>query len=201
MVARKGSESMAKRILSVLAHPHEDSLCAALHDVYVGAAKAAGAEVRTLDLKSLDFDLSFGGYRHGRELEPALQGAQEDILWAEHLVFVYPVWWGAMPALLKGFIDRTFLPGFAFRYREDSPMPARLLDGRSARVVITMDAPVWYYRIANRGAAETVMKKCVLQFSGVKSVAVTRFGAVRESTEARRAIWLDQMRRLGSSLS
>ena len=192
---------MPRKILTVLAHPGADSFCAGIHEAYVEAATSAGAEVRTLDLKSMDIDLSFGGYRDKRELEPALQAAQDDITWAEHIVFVYPVWWGAMPALLKGFIDRTFLPDFAFSYRDDSPMPARLLNGKSARIIITMDAPVWYYRIANRGAAETVMRKCILEFSGIKPVAVTRFGAVRESSDAKRAAWLEEIRKLGANLS
>ena len=106
---------MAQRILVILGHPSESSLCAGLAQSYIEGARAAGAEVRLLALGALTFDpLLHAGYRGEQALEPDLQAAQAQITWAEHLVWVYPTWWGAMPALLKGFIDRVFLPGFAF---------------------------------------------------------------------------------------
>ena len=80
-----------------------------------------------------------------------LQAAQAQIAWAGHLVWVYPTWWGAMPALLKGFIDRVFLPGFAFKHHQGSSRWDKLLAGRSAELLVTMDTPPWYYRWVQRG--------------------------------------------------
>ena len=122
---------MAQRILVILGHPSADSLSAALAQSYKEGAQAAGAQVRLLDLGALAFDpILRAGYRGEQALEPDLQAAQAQITWAEHLVWVYPTWWGAMPALLKGFIDRVFLPGFAFKYRQGSSLWDRLLAGR-----------------------------------------------------------------------
>jgi len=124
-----------------------------------------------------------------------LAAARDDILWAEHLVFVYPPWWGGLPALLKGFIDRVFLPGFAFRYRKDSPWWDRLLAGRSARLLVTMDTPPWYYRWVYRMPGHNQMKRTVLEFCGIRPVRIDGFGPVKGSTPGRRAQWIEVARR------
>ena len=92
------------------------------------------------------FDLDFNsilkhGYRQWTELEPDLLMIQQDIVDADHLVFEYPTWWGTCPALLKGLIDRVFLPGFAFKYRDNSLFWDKLLKGNTARLIVTMDTP------------------------------------------------------------
>jgi NAD(P)H dehydrogenase (quinone) len=136
-----------KHILLILAHPAQSSLCRALAEAYRKGAAEVGHEVRFLALGELAFDpILHDGYSTLQPLEPDLVAAQEAINWAQHLVFVYPTWWGAIPALLKGFFDRVFLPGFAFGYRDNSPFWDRLLAGRSAHLLVTMDTPPWYYR-------------------------------------------------------
>ncbi|MEI7889708.1 MAG: NAD(P)H-dependent oxidoreductase, partial [Actinomycetes bacterium] len=119
-------------------------------------------------------------------LEPDRVAAQEAISWAEHIVFAYPVWWGTMPAILKGFVDRVFLPRFAFKYREDSPLWDRLLKGRSAQLLLCMDTPRWYYRLAYRNSGHILMSRNILKFCGIKPVKIKTFGPVR--APARRAV-------------
>jgi len=118
-------------------------------------------------------------------------------LWAQHLIFVYPTWWGGMPALLKGFIDRTFQSGFAFKYRSDSPFPDQLLKGRTAELLVTMDSPPWYYRFINGAPGHKQMKRTILAFCGIKPVKVHSLGPVRGSSEAKRQAWLELATRLG----
>ena len=137
------------------------------------------------------------GYARIQELEPDLLAAQAAVTWAQHIVFVYPTWWGGMPALLKGFIDRVFLPGFAFRYREDSPFWDRLLTGRSAHLLVTMDTPPWYYRLVYRMPGHNQMKRTILEFSGIKPVAVSSFGPVKGSSQQQREKWLGKAREYG----
>jgi putative NADPH-quinone reductase len=134
------------------------------------------------------------------ELEPDLQNAQEKIKWADHLVWVHPVWWGSLPALLKGFIDRVFLPGFAFKYRENSVMWDRLLSGKTAHIITTMDSPVWYYKLFTGKPGINQLKKATLEFCGVKPVKVTCMGMVRKSTELSREKWLLKIKKAGSRL-
>ena len=105
-----------KKVLVINGHPREGSLNDALEEAYVKGVRGAGGEARVLRIRDLDFDVSFAGYQPGHgELEPDLKAAQASIAWSEHLVFLLPVWWGNWPALLKGFLDRVLLPGYAFR--------------------------------------------------------------------------------------
>ncbi len=190
---------MAKRILIILGHPDSDtSFCAALAHHYLQGASAAGADIRELHLGTLQFDpVLRTGYRGAQTLESDLQQAQQDILWAEHLVFIYPCWWGSLPALLKGFIDRVFLPGFAFKYRKNSPLWDKLLVGRSAELLVTMDTPAWYYRLVYRNAGISVMKKNILEFSGISPVRTLTFSPMISSKEQLRDQWLEQAQRAG----
>lgn len=190
---------MKKRILIILGHPDSDtSFCAALAHHYLQGASANGADIRELHLGTLQFDpILRKGYRGSQGLENDLQQAQEDIQWAEHLVFVYPTWWGTIPALLKGFIDRIFLPGFAFKYRKNSPLWDKLLAGRTAELLVTMDTPDWYNRLIYRNAGISVMKKNILQFSGITPVKVRTFGPLISSKEKHRDRWLDDAYQAG----
>lgn len=184
---------MSKRILVILGHPSHDSFCGALTERYVQAAKDAGHQVRELRLGSLDFDpILREGYRQVQPLEADLLQAQADITWAEHLTFVYPIWWGAIPALLKGFFDRVFLPGFAFKYRPGKAFPEQLLRGRSADLLVTMDTPPWYYRWVYRMPGLHQMRKTTLAFCGIRPRKPLTFGPILGSTERQRETWLKQ---------
>lgn len=195
------AEVEKKRILVILGHPDTNSLNGALADEYARGATLAGASVRRLALGSLAFDpILRYGYKQLPDTEPDLKWAQESISWAEHLTFVYPVWWAGVPSLLKGFIDRVFLPGFAFRYRKGLAYE-RLLAGRSARLIVTTDAPVWYHKWFLGAPDIRSLRKGTLEFSGIKPVSTTVFGPVRSSTSAIRQGWLDRVNRLGASMT
>jgi putative NADPH-quinone reductase len=194
----KQMPSTPKRILIVMAHPGSNSLTQALAEEYQRGAIKSGAEVRYLSLSELDFDpVLKEGYRGKQPMEPDLTKAQKDILWAQHLVFVYPIWWGAMPALLKGFIDRIFLPGFAFKYRKDSVWWDKLLAGRSARLITLMDTPPCYFRWVYRMPGHNQMKRTILEFCGVKPVRISSFGPVRGADEKQRENWLRKVYQTG----
>lgn len=186
-----------QRILVILGHPAPASLCAGMARAYAEGALDAGAEVRFLDVGQLAFDPLFLGYGAAQPLEPDLAAAQADIRWAGHLVWVYPIWWGAMPALLKGFIDRTFLPGYAFKYRAGSPLWDRLLAGRSGELLVTMDSPPWYFRWVTRMPGHHQMKKAILEYCGIRPVRVHSFGPVRTASKERLAGWVAHARDLG----
>ena len=189
---------MTKRTLIILGHPASDSFCGSLVNRYAEGAKEGGSEVKIIRLSELSFNPILNqGYRNTQDLEPDLVAAQQDILWAEHLVLVYPLWWGAMPALLKGFIDRVFLPQFAFRYRKNSVLWDKLLAGRSAHVLVTMDTPPWYFRWVYRMPGHHQIKQTILEFSGIKPVKIFSFGPIRGSSEHKRKSWAEKARRLG----
>lgn len=188
------------KILILNGHPNPDSLCAALAGAYKKGALEAGATVEEIEIGKLNFNPNLAyGYTKRMELEPDLLEAWEKIQRAGHLVWVHPVWWGGIPAVMKGFIDRLFLPGMAFKYRENSPFWDKLLKGKSARIIATMDTPWWYYRFIFGRPSINQMKNTVLGFCGISPVKVTGFSPVRHSTEAKRAQWIDAAYRLGKA--
>ncbi|MBX3243358.1 MAG: NAD(P)H-dependent oxidoreductase [Acidobacteria bacterium] len=187
-----------KKILIINGHPDRESYCHALAEAYKRGALASGSELKEIVIADLQFNpnLQFG-YRKRTELEPDLLAAREMILWAEHLVWIYPVWWGSFPAILKGFLDRVFLPGFAFKKRENSLMWDTLLTGRSARIISTLDQPVWFYWLVNRRPTYWAMKRMTLNFCGIKPVKATTIGPIRLSKPAWREKWLKKVEKLG----
>jgi putative NADPH-quinone reductase len=186
------------RTLIILGHPDKKSFSASLADAYEKGAKEKGGEVMRINLIDLKFDpILRSGYSRVQNLEPDLVEAQRLIKWASHLVFVFPVWWSAPPALLKGFIDRVFLPGFAFQYRENSLTWDKLLTGKSSRMIITSDAPVAWLYLAYFHPAVNMMKKAVLEFCGVSPVSITSFGSIKNLDDRKRKILLDKSYREG----
>lgn len=186
-------------LLVINGHPNGHlSLCGALANAYLEGAREAGHQANALILSELDFAQSFKGYGAHTPVEPDLRKAQDSVRAATHLVFVYPNWWGAMPALLKAFIDRAFLPGFAFSYRaKDSLLWNKLLPGKTARLIVTMDTPPWYYRWIYKAPGDRLMRQNILGFCGIKPVKSTHFGPVKLSTPAQRDTWIEHCRRLG----
>ena len=190
---------MKKNILVILGHPDTNSFCGSLTKAYIDSAKVSGSEVRELQLGELKFDpILWNGYNKIQELEPDLTKAQELIQWSNHIVFVYPNWWGAMPALMKGFLDRVFLPGFAFKYRENSQLWDKLLSGRTAHLMVTMDTPPWYYRWIYHRPGHNEMKRTILGFCGIKVVKISEFALIKNSSQQQREKWITKATELGS---
>lgn len=188
---------MSKRILILSANPKQDSLGQHLAQTYAKAAKQ-NHHVRLIKLSELDFnpDLS-GGYASDSPMEPALVSFQDAITWCNHLVIVTPIWWGSLPAKLKGLIDRTFLPGFAFQYEKGKLRPKKCLTGKTARIIMTMDTPPWYYKLIQGAPAVRQLKQCTLEFVGLTQVKSTMFGPVISATERSRSSWHLQVETLG----
>ena len=191
-----------KKILIINGHPDKESLCFALAESYKKGADASGIECKLVHLIDLQFNpiLTYG-YRVVSELEPDLIKIQQEILEADHLVIVYPNWWGTYPALLKGFIDRVFLPNFAFKYLKDSPLPAKLLKGKTARIIVTMDTPKWYYWLINKSPGHNSMKKAILEFCGISPVKISSFAIVKSSDDKERKRWIDEVEKLGKKMA
>ena len=181
---------MSKNIVVILGHPDSNSYCSSLAEAYTQTASAQGHEVKLFKLGDASFDpILHHGHNQRQELEPDLVEMREAILWASHIVILYPIWWGSIPALLKGFFDRTFLPGFAFRYRKNSVWWDRLLAGRSAHLIVTMDTPPWYYRWIYKMPGHNQMKITILEWCGIKPIKISSFGPLRNSTDQQREKW------------
>lgn len=192
--------TVSKNITVILGHPDRSSFCATLAEAYARSASEAGHAVRLFRVGDMAFDpVLHHGYNKRQELEPALKELQEAITWSRHLVFVYPIWWGGIPAGLKGLIDRVFLPGYAFKYRKGSQLWDRLLSGRSAHIISTMDTPPWYFRFGYRMPGHHQMKKTILEFCGIRPVKISSFGPIRFATDRQRTKWLQKVKEYAKS--
>ncbi|OLU27409.1 NAD(P)H dehydrogenase [Pseudomonas sp. PA15(2017)] len=192
-------EGDGKRILMIIGSPKSDSLCHSLAEAYAQGARTEGHVVRQIRLGELSFDpVLHEGYSQSQALEPDLLEAQRQIHWAQHLVFVYPVWWGGLPAQLKGFFDRVLLPGFAFKYRSDSQRWDKLLSGRTADLLVTLDTPRWYFHWIYGAPAHRQMKRTILGFCGIRTRHLQTFSPVRPSSENQRQNWIRRAELLGS---
>lgn len=190
-----------KKILIINGHPDKESYCNSLAEAYMNGVSTTSAEVKEIIVADLKFNPNLKyGYRKRTELEPDLVEAWEKIKWADHLVWVYPVWWGSYPAILKGFIDRLFLPGLAFQKRENSVWWDKLLTNKTARIISTLDQPAWYYWLVYRQPSNNAMKKLTLKFIGIKPVRVTTIGPIRLSKQKFREKWIEKVQLLGAKL-
>lgn len=190
----------SKRITVIQGHPDNagEHLCHALADAYRHGAEAAGHEVRSIDVAALSFPLinSREDFEHG-ERPAAIREAQSMIRTSDHLLFVYPLWLGTMPALLKAFLEQVFRYDFAFEPQPDGRF-RRLLKGRSARIVVTMGMPAAAYRWYFGAHSVKSLERNILKFAGIAPVRETLFGMVQNVGADRRQRWLERMRRLGA---
>lgn len=181
-------------VLVIDAHPDPSSLTAQLAASY---AAGAGDTAVALVLRDLDFDLTLRtGYRTPQDLEPDLARAQELLEWADHVAVFTPVWWGSVPALLKGFFDRTLERGWAFRYKENG-MPEGLLAGRTGRLAVTSDSPRWYLPLVGDTTVKQVRGR-TMEFCGIKPTKLTRYADVRNRSEDQLATWIREAADLGA---
>lgn len=188
-----------RRICLIQGHPSraQPHFCHALAAAYAQGARAAGHEVREINVADLDFPL----LRERAEWEEspppaAITRAQQDVAWAEHLVIVYPLWLGALPALLKGFFEQLLRPGFAFRGAVGGGV--QLLRGRSARTIVTMGMPGIVYRLWYRAHTLRAFERNVLRFVGIRPCRHSVVGMVEGLSDLARAEWLAHLRSLGA---
>ncbi len=191
----------AKRILIICGHPDPapERFCRALADAYAQGATRAGHSVRRIDVAQLDMPLlrTKDDFEKGQPPE-SIARSQGDILWAQHLVFVYPLWLGTLPALLKGFLEQVFRPAFAFAGDTSKGQWTKLLKGKSARIVVTMGMPALFYRWYYGAHGLRSFKRNILSFGGIGPIRETLIGMV-EAGPVKGKTWLAKLSKLGAA--
>jgi len=188
-----------KKVLIVNGHPDKLSFNYVLSEAYQLGLEKTVNQTEILNIADLDFNpnLQFG-YREITSLEPDLLKAIDQIKQADHIVWFFPMWWYGYPALMKGFVDRTFLPGIFFKYEKGKIFPKKLLKGKTARLVITADTVRWYDRLFMKSPAINQFKKGTLEFCGVSPVKVSYIAPIKTSKPSFREKWLINMEKLGA---
>lgn len=197
---RRRGHLMGIPILIVQGHPdcRHQHLCHALAEAYGDGARSAGHAVEMLEPARLSLPLLTSAAEWGAAAPPALAGPQEAIRRARHLVFVYPLWLGDMPAVLKGFLEQVARPGFAIAQASRNPLHAGLLVGRSARLVVSMGMPAPLYRWFYGAHSVRLMQRNILGFAGIAPVRATLVGNAGAMTPERAELWCARLRRLGA---
>lgn len=190
---------MGKRILILIGHPDPapERYVRALATAYAEAAQKAGHEVRYFDLA----EHAIAPLRSREDwmqpsTEPSVLAAQQAIEWAQHLLLLYPLWLGDVPAALKALLEQTLRPGFAFERSADGKVGKSRLKGRSVRIVVTMGMPGFFYRLVYRAHSLKSLRRNILAFCGLGPVRSSVIGLV-EGSAARREHWLGQLAELG----
>jgi putative NADPH-quinone reductase len=192
--------AVLRRVVVIQGHPDpaRKHFCHALADAYADGARESGHEVRRIEIAQLDFPL----LRTKEDFEggttpPSLRSCQADLGWADHLVLIYPLWLGSMPALLKAFLEQVFRPGFAFEGEAAAGRWRKRLRGKSARIVVTMGMPTLVYRWYFRAHSLKSLERNILGFCGIGPIRETLIGMVETIGQRRRSAHLSKIRDLG----
>lgn len=191
---------MAKRIVILQGHPDAQTrhFGHALADEYAKGGQDGGYDVRRIEVARIEFPLLRTREDFEKGTPPdSIKQAQDLIRWADHLAIFYPLWLGSMPALLKGFLEQTFRPGFAFEYQKSGGMAKKLLTGKSARIIVTMGMPAMVYQWIFMAHSLKSLRRNILSFCGISPIKSTLIGNIEGMTEKQRMGWLDEVRGLG----
>ena len=193
-------KEMVKNILIIVGHPAGNSISDQIAEEYAAGAKKSGHQAEIIRLGRLRFDpILHDGYQKVQSLEPDLREVRAKIKSANHLVWVFPIWWFNLPAILKGFLDRLFLPGFAFAYHKTGRGHDRLLTSKTSSIIMTTGWPGLYYKLAGAAGGRALVG--TLKFCGIKPVRQYIFGGLANFSEKKLRLILVKAKELGRRVS
>lgn len=184
----------------ILAYPNQNGLCYAAFESMKKGFEKAGHTVIATDLYKDNFNpvLFFDeeNKRRNIQYDPSTEEYRNSILWADHLVFVYPIWWSGMPAILKGFIDRVFATGFAYHFK--GILPVGHLKPKTAWIVNTHDSPQIFATLFQQDYGRVLKKQILQLMCGIKKVKHITLPFVKSTTLEKREKWLTHLNKLAS---
>jgi len=196
------SKSARRNILIVDGHPdsREGRYVHAISQAYADAATEAGHEVKTINVADWQFEWLKNADEFLKDQpSQAIAYAQSQIAWCDHIVILYPLWLGSMPALLKAFFEQVMRPNFAFKNEPGGKLPKKLLAGRSARVIVTMGMPSLFYKWYFRAHSLKSLERNILGFVGFAPIRANVIGNVEGMGPEKRQAWLKRIRQLAAA--
>jgi putative NADPH-quinone reductase len=192
----------AMQIVIIQGHPNPGGgrFCHALAKAYAKGAETSGHQVKVIDIGQLEFPIlrTQEDFDHG-EAPEAIRQVQNSIQTAQHLLIIYPLWLGSMPAYLKAFLEQVFRPGFAAIKSTGGKPWKQLLTGKTAHVVITMGMPAIIYRWYFLAHSLKSLERNILGFCGIKTTKETLIGMVETIDDDKRKQWLAKMEEMGGA--
>lgn len=181
------------KIFLLLGHPDTTSYNGFIANSLEIALKKAGHEVRRQNIGDLKFDpILHHGYKRIQTTEPDIKKTQDNILWCNDWIILYPLWFGNVPALLKGLFDRTMLPGFAFHYHPDGKGWDKKLTGRTTHLISTCNAPSIFTRWIFGNSDFKVLQKGLFEFCGMRSGLSFRLNNIEHTSNDKRKAFAKQ---------
>jgi len=188
------------RIAVIVGHTRKDTYCEALGEAYRRGAEAGGHQATLFVTSKMAFDpILHEGFAKIQPLEPDLQAAHEAIMAADHLVLIFPLWLGTLPAIFKGFLERVLQPDLVEPSKQGKYI--KFLKGKSARVIMTMGMPGFIYRWYFGAFALRMLKRNILGFVGISPVRATIHGMIEAVSQDKRQSWLANAETLGRNAS
>ena len=186
------------QIAIFVGNPQLDSYSEALGQAYRRGAEAGGHRAQLFLLAKMSFDAILReGYRREQPLEPDLAAARQALIDCDHVVFIFPLWCGDMPALMKGFIERVLQSDLLKAQKDGRSESWKFLKGKSSRVIMTMGMPGWFYRWYYGAHALKLLKRNILHFIGISPVRSTVYGMIEAVSDGKRKQWLREAEALG----
>jgi Putative NADPH-quinone reductase (modulator of drug activity B) len=190
-------------ILIVYAHPHHNSLNGAIFESIIQNINSRHS-VKVIDLYEEQFNpiLYFDEDNKRRNLQfnTETQAYRDLISWSDHIMFVYPIWWSGMPAILKGFIDRVFVLNFAYSYTSSSFIPNKLLKGKTASILVTHDTPKIISKFIQKDYGKILKTQILKNMCGIKVEKMMSLTNVRNSSQRQRNLFLKKVALYSQSL-
>ena len=195
------------RIQLIYAHPVDGSFCSALRDIVWNTLLQSGHVVRLTDLYAEGFPSALGreerlNYEMTGTNLTGVRAYVERLRWAEGLILVFPTWWYGMPAILKGYFDRVWVPGVAFDLKPAGGVLRRRLDHiHLMAIVTTYGSPWWFIKLYMRDPGKAVFMRGIgrLLRPGAKRLYLAQYG-MDQSTSESRTRFIDKVERALSAL-
>lgn len=185
------------KILIIYTYPHHNSLNGAIFDAVIQNLNNAH-DVKIIDLYQEHFNpvLNFDKNNKRRDLflSTETKKYREAISWSDHLIFIFPIWWSSMPAILKGFIDKVFAQNFAYSYDSNKIIPHKLLCGKTASIIVTHDTPQFIAKYIQKDYGKILKKQILENMCGIRVSALISFPNVRKSSLKRRVNFLNKIK-------
>ncbi len=178
------------KIVILNGHPNKKSFNSAIAKAYEKGAKESKHKIKIINVRNMKFDIKEMDEINNKDIKEA----QKIISWADCLVFIFPNWWTTMPALMKGFFDKVFTKDFAFKVISRRKWK-KLLSGKRAKVIVTMDTPIFFYKIFMGNPIKKNLKG-ILNFCGIKPVKYKYIGSLNSLNQKQRTEWLNKIEKI-----
>ncbi len=189
--------------LIIYAHPNPKSFNHAILETVEQTLTEKGHEIKVVDLYAQNFNCvlasnDFVSFSKG-EVPADIKAEQEKITWADSLIFIYPVWWTAMPSMMKGYVDRVFAMGFAYGYSATGL--EKKLTGKKGMLISTTGSPSDAYEASGMyNAMKATTDSGIFDFTGIEPLGHVFFGAVPSVDDETRKGYLEQVKQKVNSV-